>query len=370
MGITIILDWDQTLVAYKLDRANLHPEHKLSEYKRTIRSDATGEIEWSVELINPRELSDVIQDLCQQNPGNKFMILTSGCWNGGDAVHLLCIGLDITPEATMRLSQAKFHSASSDHKYFPGKTLKDVRELNKDVRLEAIIKNDPTLQNEHFLIVDDKFENITCFKRWSNVTGVLARTHIGDSGDKNFYKEICESSMTANKRKKEQAEQALLEEAYRNSIIEYQRKAEQSLLEETYRNSIVAYQRKTEQAEESLLLAGLDSLLSAGLDSLLVAVDDDMSRVRVKNFPKLLEEKSAPQKPAQKRKSSANKENESSDQSLVRKNPCSGYEKTVNIHVLAEHSVTNTRTKQVNDKQAPNTANTAETSRQVLQIRV
>lgn len=184
----LILDLDLTVLVASIQRQHLHDGHTVSNFglQTTLPYDGGG-LEVGFELINPEELSNLIETAYEHNDG--IIMLTSGLWSNS-IVDILVEYLDLSENASARLRQCSFHSSVTDSQYFPNPSLSEeerltwIQNLPKTARLAKIIELNPNLQGQQFVLLDNEIDHINAFSTTKNVTAVWADT---TSPDKNFY---------------------------------------------------------------------------------------------------------------------------------------------------------------------------------------
>lgn len=174
---TLIIDLDETLVCVSTRIEFIHKSHSLTREQSTYTNDGAV-VSWFI--INPDEISDLIQHACDQN--YDLMILTSGAWPTGTR-HKLAQALDLDEKAKEKLKTCRFHNITSDAVLLNRPT-KEIRIMSKFDRLTAIIEKAPELSGRNFVLLDDSEDHCNSFANCSFVEAILAHTY--EEG-KQFY---------------------------------------------------------------------------------------------------------------------------------------------------------------------------------------
>lgn len=145
-------------------------------------SNGTVEIQANLFLINPRELSDLIQAV--SNKGGEVLILTAGLWQ--DSIReVLADYLDLSDKAAEMLRRCHFHSPITDTAFIEA-SCGDIQYMLKSERLAHIMRHKPALTGKHFIVLDDEEEHIESFQGQAFIETVLATP---DLPTKRYYQQ-------------------------------------------------------------------------------------------------------------------------------------------------------------------------------------
>lgn len=210
--VILILDLDLTSIATESDSKHLNPIHTRSNHGLSYTFNlVTGSQTVAFEIINPIELSRLIETACQQYDG--VMILTSGYWTR-TIIGKISDYLDLSDDAAKKFVCSALHSSLTDYRYFLSDKVENIdrvrftKTLSKKIRLEKIIEANPKLKDAYFVFVDDNTQHINELKNHPRVTPILATAY---TADKTFYAKAHEALAEAYKKEQQLKEQQLEE---------------------------------------------------------------------------------------------------------------------------------------------------------------
>lgn len=193
----LVLDLDLTTFVTTDDAQHIDDKtHTLSD-NEYIGTSFDGNCKYNLRIINPKEIAQLITAAYTKHDG--LLILTSGAWDA-TIREVLANALDLCELIKEKVRACRFHSIVTDVHYFKlsglgvdlhqkdylQKLLEKVRYLDKNTRLDAIIRYNQELSSKHFVMLDDNIGQIKSFMDTDNVDAVLATTRKPDA-DKKFY---------------------------------------------------------------------------------------------------------------------------------------------------------------------------------------
>lgn len=190
----LILDLDETTFVkdcpYRMARIDAQ-HHNLSE--TFMVSMFNSQI--PIKLINPKELSDLIEYVCLNHEG--VIILTRGCWHP-NVLNELAVKLILSEPAREKFKKSLFHSAATDNSYF-GTDPKTAGMIDKDTRLEKIIQHNAALKGKKFVALDDSNSQLIAFQRRTeqDVFTIQATTLRAQAPEFTEYKSFYENTKFA-----------------------------------------------------------------------------------------------------------------------------------------------------------------------------
>ncbi len=177
----LLLDLDLTVFSTSADLYQVNKAHQLSKPINVPIETAYGTIVTAIQLINPIELSDLLDTACSEYDGVIFF--TAGNWSR-DILPTIVDYLDISKEAEQKLLESPFFCAPSSSIHFPDLTLNSIRHLPKSTRWQKIVINNEYLAEHFFVFLDDNPEHVESFKSIPNVLAIHADT---EQPVKDFY---------------------------------------------------------------------------------------------------------------------------------------------------------------------------------------
>jgi len=188
----LVLDLDETVMVVDSRLSNIHAAHELSI---PIRVKA-GKNEVNVHIINPVELSDLIEDACIFYDG--IIVLTSGYWDKS-LINNLAWHLNLSKQAYDKFVTCRFHSVTTDCLLFQLHPY-TVHSMDKNSRLNQIIKHFPELNDKYMTILDDNPDHIDSFNDNQKVHAVWANT---GEAKKDFYLQANDAMSECRNKEKE-----------------------------------------------------------------------------------------------------------------------------------------------------------------------
>lgn len=185
-----VLDLDLTSIVESNSTYLIHPLHDISQFTVAVYliNDAGELFETRVHVINREELSELINTAYTKCGG--MMILTAGCYQRTSMLKLLADCSGSSEIRKKQIMKAYFHSPVTDRSYFPDMTVENIQQLDKAIRLQAIIQNNPSLQGKKFVLFDDDLENVHACNQLQDVQvqAFRATTLFRGTGSKHCYR--------------------------------------------------------------------------------------------------------------------------------------------------------------------------------------
>ena len=176
----LVLDLDET-VFVATDRQNrIHPNHSKSP---DIVGAIAGVYKFTVNIINPEQLSELINTACIIYDG--VIILTSGAWQPS-VRDLLVPYLNLTLEAATRFKNCRFHSSSTDSKLFniDGSI---IHQMDKYTRLKLIVTHYADLKKQKLVLFDDSLKHRHAILRAPDNTMIGTVLAATNKPEQDFY---------------------------------------------------------------------------------------------------------------------------------------------------------------------------------------
>lgn len=183
LDLTVFIGTIESAVSADIDMMDmLDPTHTLYDVP-TKGTLADGTIKAKISLINPKELSAIIEAACTLHDG--LIILTSGKWDRS-ILRLLAAHLELSDKAREMVYKAYFHSAFTDQTLYD-LPASQIMHIPKRDRLKKIIAHHPKLKGKRIVTLDDSEEHTDSYKKMMTTTiPVLATPHLPD---KSYYDE-------------------------------------------------------------------------------------------------------------------------------------------------------------------------------------
>ena len=185
----LILDLDLTVFAHERDLSDLDPLHTLSSVQSAWMGAEKSEC--LVRLINPLELSELIQTACEAYDG--IIILTSGCWHE-DVRNMLAECLELSDEVTEMVRNCLFLSSLTCRNNFPDHDVSAIMNINKNRRFSKYLEQNASLSAQQFVLLDDNPMHINSFAYSSQVMPIHVSTRLAR---KDFYQHAVEALLEA-----------------------------------------------------------------------------------------------------------------------------------------------------------------------------